>query len=146
MKNPTHSFKETNLALKNRKLKVKLQWVAKEKRGFVPFVFPEGNFFNNCVLPQCIVYWIYFQNIHTLTYQKTLLRTLLWLVFKIIDSLRCILKKGTWRMKVYYVVPLTYRLTGHSEIFKIKLYHLQEILSLRCNIILKLLSPFHICF
>ena len=46
--------------------------LAKEKRGhfFVPFILPEGNFFKICVLSQCIVYWTYFQNIHTFTYQK----------------------------------------------------------------------------
>ena len=41
---------------------------------------------------QYIVYWIHFQNIHNSTYQKTLLHTLLLLVFKIIESLQCILK------------------------------------------------------
>ena len=45
-------------------------------------------------------------------------------------------------MKVYYTLPLNYRLTGHPEIFKIKLYYFQERLSLRYNIILKLLFLF----
>ena len=49
-------------------------------------------------------------------------------------------------MKVYYVIPLNDQLTGHQENVKIKLYHFQERLSLRYNIILKLLSLFHICF
>ena len=35
---------------------------------------------------------MHFQNIHTFTYQKTLLHTLLLLVFKIVESLQCILK------------------------------------------------------
>ena len=47
---------------------------------------------NICVLSQCIMYWIHFQNIHTFTYQKALLHTLLLLVFKIVESLHCILK------------------------------------------------------
>ena len=85
----------------NRKLKVKLWQVGaleKEKRDyFVPFFFfflSKRNFFNICVLSQFIVYWIHFhfQNIHTFTYQKTLLDALLLLVFKILKSLQCILK------------------------------------------------------
>ena len=71
--------------------------LAKEKRGhfFVPFFFPPNQmFFNICVLSQCIVCWIRFQNIHTVTYQKTLLHTLLLLVFKIVKRLHCILKSS----------------------------------------------------
>ena len=58
--------------------------LAKEKRiaFFVPFIFSEGNFFNICVLLQCIVYWIHFQNIHTFTYQNTLLHKMLCLFLK----------------------------------------------------------------
>ena len=48
-------------------------------------------------------------------------------------------------MKEYYVIPLNYRFTGNPENFKIKLYFFQDRLSLRYNIILKLLSLFHIC-
>ena len=43
-------------------------------------------------------------------------------------------------MKVYHIIPLNDRLTGHPENFKIKLQYFQEILSLRYNIILKLLA------
>ena len=81
---------------KKGKLKVKLWWfVARErkKRAFyVPFILSKGNFFNICVLSRCIVYWIHFQNIHTFIYKKTLLHASLLLVFKIIESLQCILK------------------------------------------------------
>ena len=42
-------------------------------------------------------------------------------------------------MKIYYIIPLNYQLTGHPENFKIKLYCFQERLSLRC----KLQCPFH---
>ena len=38
-------------------------------------------------------------------------------------------------MKVYYIIPLNYQLTGHLEIFKIKLYYFQERLNPRYNII-----------
>ena len=36
-------------------------------------------------------------------------------------------------MKVYYIIPLNDRLTGHPENSKIKLYYFQERLNLRCN-------------
>ena len=42
-----------------------------------------------------IEYWIKFQNIFIFTYQKALLHALLLLVFKIVDSLQCILKTVT---------------------------------------------------
>ena len=81
---------------KNRKLKVKLWWFRackrKKKALFVAFILSKRKFFNICILFQCIVYWIHFQNIHTFTYEKTLLHTLLLLVFKIVESLHCILK------------------------------------------------------
>ena len=57
----------------------------------MPFILPAGKFFNICVLSQCMVYWIHFQDIHTLTYLKTLLHTLLLLVFKIVERLQYIL-------------------------------------------------------
>ena len=67
--------------------------LAKEKRRafFVLFILFEGNLFNICVLSQCIVYRMHFQNIHNFTYQKTLLHTFLLLVFKIVKSPQCIL-------------------------------------------------------
>ena len=58
----------------------------------MPFILSEGNISNICVLSQCIVYWIHLQNIHTFTYQKTLVHKLLLLVFKNVESLHCILK------------------------------------------------------
>ena len=80
---------------KNHKLKLKLWWVGAHKRkktaSFVPFILSEGNFCNICILSQCIAYWVHFQNLHTFTYQNTLLHTLLLLVFKIVESLHCIL-------------------------------------------------------
>ena len=45
------------------------------------------------VLSQYIVNLLRFQNIHTFTYQKALLHTLLLLVFKIVESLQCILNE-----------------------------------------------------
>ena len=55
-------------------------------------------------------------------------------------------KNRTLIIKVYYIIPKNYRLTGHPENFKMKLYYFQERLSIRYNIILKLLALFHICF
>ena len=59
---------------KNHKLKVKLWRVGackrKQRESFVPFILSELNFFNLLVLSQCILYWIHFPNIHTLTYKK----------------------------------------------------------------------------
>ena len=83
---------------KNCELKVKLWWVVacqrKESAFFVTFIFSEGNFFNICVLSQCIMYWTNFQNIHTFIYEKTLLHTLLFLLFKMVENLQCILKEN----------------------------------------------------
>ena len=73
------------------KLKVKILWARahkRKKKNFVTFILSDGNFFNICVLSQGIVYWINFQKIHDFAYQKTLLHTLLLLVFKIVESLR----------------------------------------------------------
>ena len=68
---------------KNRKLKVKLWWIRarerKKRTFFLSFILSKGNFFKICVLSQCILYWIQFQNIHTFTYQKILLYELLFL-------------------------------------------------------------------
>ena len=92
MKNPTHSFKRRTLCFssyKNRKLKVKLWWVGarerKKRAFFVPFILSEGIFFNICVLSQCIVYWIHFQNTYIFPY------FLHFLHINIIENLQCIL-------------------------------------------------------
>ena len=70
----------------NCKLKGKLWWAEackrKKREFFVPFILPEGNFFNIWALSQSIAYWIHFRNIHTFTYQKTLLLTLFCLFLK----------------------------------------------------------------
>ena len=75
---------------KNRKLKVKLWRVGccnrKKRVVFVPFILSEGNFFNICVLLQCRVYWIRFQNIDTFIYQKTLPLTLFSLFWKLLKT------------------------------------------------------------
>ena len=65
---------------KNHKLKVKLWWVGARERKWGHFLYrfctmyrlfyPKEIFFNICVLSQCIVYYIHFQNIHTFVYQK----------------------------------------------------------------------------
>ena len=55
-------------------------------------------------------------------------------------------KKRTLDMKLYYIIPLNYQLTGHPENFKIKLYYFQERLSLLYKIILKLRSPLYFMY
>ena len=45
-------------------------------------LFCSKELFNITVLSQCIVYRVHFQNIHTFTYQKTLLHTLFCLFLK----------------------------------------------------------------
>ena len=72
-----------------------MSWSLPKKREgiFVPIIFSEGNFFNICVLPQCIVFnWIHFQNVHTFTYQKAFFSYTFLLVFEVVESLQCILK------------------------------------------------------
>ena len=94
MENPTHSFRKINLyfsSYKNCELKVKLWWIGacerKKSAFFVTFMLFGEKFFNIRVLSKFIVYWINFENKYTFTYQKTLLHTLLLLVFKIVKSL-----------------------------------------------------------
>ena len=89
MENTPHSFRETNLVFQfiwelQIKSKAVMGWRSKKKQRafFVTSILPKGHFFNICVLSQCIVYWIHFQNIHTFTYQKALLHTLFYLFLK----------------------------------------------------------------
>ena len=59
MENPTHSFTETNLRQESQ-IKSKNGIVGARERKkrpfFVPFILFERNFFNLCVVSQCIVY------------------------------------------------------------------------------------------
>ena len=82
-----------------------MSWSSQKSAFFVAFILFEGNF---CDLSQCIVYWRHLQNIHTFKYQKALLHTVLLLIFKIVESLQCILNgmrinrwlhlsRGFWR-------------------------------------------------
>ena len=77
MENPRTFFERQTS--KNSELKVKLWWVGsreRKKSAFCEkFILSERHFYNICVLSRCILYWINFQNIHTFTYQKTLLYT-----------------------------------------------------------------------
>ena len=52
-----------------------MSWSSRRiKEGiFFTVYLSERNFFKICDLSQCIVYWIQFPNLHTFTYQKTLL-------------------------------------------------------------------------
>ena len=75
-----------------------MSWSSRKKKEaiFVPFLFlSKRKFFNICVLSQCIVYWIYFWNIHTFTYQKTLLHTLFRLFLKSAKAFSVSLKNSS---------------------------------------------------
>ena len=94
---------------KNRKLKVKLWWAGflerKKRAFFVPFILSKENFFNICVLSQCLVCLIHFQNIPTFTYQKTLLHTLICLFLKSPKAFLCLCGKSelkTNRLNLMY--------------------------------------------
>ena len=100
-------------------LKVKLWWVGARERKksayFVIFILSKWNFFDVSSLSQCVVYWINFQNIYTLAYQKTLLHTLLMIVFKIVKSFQCILKRSIfvavfkhllWFYLIFFIITL----------------------------------------
>ena len=97
---------------KNHKLKLKLWWVGacerKKRVFFVPFILSKKNCFNICVLSQCIVYWIYFQNIHTFTYQKTLLHTLFSLFLKSSKTYSVSLKNSKPQSKFFLTLFLCF--------------------------------------
>ena len=91
MENPIHSFREPKLVLQlitesHIKSKTVMSWSLrkKEKGIFCAVYFVRREFFSKiCVLSQCIVSWTHFQNIHTFTYQKTLIHTLSLLVLQL---------------------------------------------------------------
>ena len=79
------------------KRKTVMSWSSwKKKERIVKFVLSKENYFNICVLSYCVVYSIKLLEYIYFTYQKTLLRALLLLGFKIIESLQCILKHMVW--------------------------------------------------
>ena len=51
----------------------------------------------------------------------------LWSFFRKLE--KRVVKKGSLNMEVYYIIPVSNRLTEHSENFKIKLYYFEERLS-----------------
>ena len=91
--------------------------LAKEKRAFfVPLILSKGIFFNICVLFQCIVYWIQFQNKRTFTYQKALLHTRFCLFLKSSKAFSLSLKHrvSLWIYLIQYL--LKSENLGHSSI------------------------------
>ena len=70
----------------NRKIKSKtvISWSSRKKKEviFSTIYFVRKKFLNICVLFHCIECWIHFQNIHTFTYQKSLLHTIFCLFLK----------------------------------------------------------------
>ena len=85
---------------KNHKLKVKLLWAGAREKERTYFLyrlfFSKEFFFKICVLSQCILYWIHFQNIHTFTYQKRLIHTLFCLFLKSLEAFTVYLTGITW--------------------------------------------------
>ena len=75
-------------------------------------------------------YWINFQNIYTFTYQKSLLHTLLLLLFKIVESLQCILSKFPFDAQFNYCLLI---LIHHSRQSNKKIKQLQDVLRLIQN-------------
>ena len=63
----------------------------------------------------------HFQNIHTFTYQTTLLHTLLLLVFKIVESLQCILKKKHIKCLFYVSIAMNLILNKRNSTKKLSL-------------------------
>ena len=61
-----------------------MRWRSRKKKEgiFCTVYFVRRKFFNICVLSHCIVYWIQFQNMHSFTYQETLIHTLFCLFLK----------------------------------------------------------------
>ena len=61
-----------------------VSWSSRLKKEgiFCIAYFVRKKFFNICVLSQCILYWIHFQNMHTFTYQKILLNSFFCLFLK----------------------------------------------------------------
>ena len=90
MENFTHVLREANIVIQLIQeswiKKTKLWWIEARKKqsGFVlTLISPaKGIFCSVCISSQCIEYWINFQNIYTLVYQKTLPHTLLFLFLK----------------------------------------------------------------
>ena len=102
MENPTHRqfYRDEPCAsapIRIAKNCVELELTKKKKSAFfVAFILPERYFPNSYILSLFMVYSINFQIIYTFTYQKTFLHTLLLLIFKILESLQCILKYWEW--------------------------------------------------
>ena len=122
--------------------KTVMSWSLQKKNRafFVPLSLSKGSFFNICVLSQFIVYRIHFQNIHNFTYQKTFY-TLFCLVFKIVESLQCILKvvltiieHGHTILKTFIQFKRAKKLYfTHSSIY-LSLHFLTDCMYLSCHI------------
>ena len=83
----------------------------KTRAFFLPFILFEGNILNICVLSQCIVYWIQFQNIHTFTYQKHYFIHFCCLFLKLSKAFSVSLNKSraSWAYKIMKIKILKSR-------------------------------------
>ena len=75
----------------------------KEKRGHFLYrlFFPKEIFFNICVLSQYMVYWIHFSKYTYFYILKNITSYTFLFVFKIVESLQCILKWKLDTLKVF---------------------------------------------
>ena len=98
------------------KSKTVMSWSQRKKNEgiFCTFYFIlKGNCFNICVLFQCITYLI-----HNFTYQKALLHTPLLLVFKIIESFKCILNVSPLMMSNQFFIAIWKCLKGQIKLIR----------------------------
>ena len=96
MADPKQSVREMNEVLQliqefQIKSKTVMSWSWQKKKDciFLTFTLPGRIFFNICALFQGIMYWVNFQNIYTFS----LLYTIFFLVFNILESLQYILNR-----------------------------------------------------
>ena len=95
VENLTQSFRETNLVVQliyesQIKSKTVMSWSSRKKKEDIfctVYFLRRKYFYNICILSQCIVYLIHFQNIHIFTNQKTFLHTLFCLFLKLSKAL-----------------------------------------------------------
>ena len=121
MGNPTYSFRETNLQLTKEsqiKSKTVMCWTLwKKKRSIFCIVnFVRRNFFLTFALYLNVLCLEYTFGIYILLNMKALLRTLVLLVFKTVQSLHCILNLSSFELAfVTVLVNLICSCDQHKE-------------------------------
>ena len=97
---------------KKHKLKAKLWWVGtlerKKRAFFVLFILSKEISFNICVVLQCRVYRILFQNIHTFTCKKRYFIPFCCLFFKPLKAFSVSLTLSTFYIDISYQLYKTW--------------------------------------